>query len=78
MNEHARDRFITGLLQELPPAGQMMPYARRRKWLDAVRSILDLLYSDEDEGASPSADQGAEPGTDSKGNSEGIGLWERS
>ena|ERR1700690_2033472 len=60
MNEHARDMFITGLLQELPPAGGKMPYTRRRKWLDAARAILDLLY-DETEGSSPTPSQSSMP-----------------
>ncbi len=39
--------LIRGLVEELPPPDSHWPEQMRRRWLDAARSILGLLYDDE-------------------------------
>ena len=45
----AEHELIRGLVAELPPKGQRFTPKQRRRWLEAVKLNLELIYAEDDE-----------------------------
>ena len=41
--------LMQGLVAKLPPEGERYTRQQRQRWLDAAKSILDIVYADDDE-----------------------------